>query len=78
MKKLAILIILCGFPLCAYAKYSGGTGEPNDPYLISTPEDLNAIGHDPNDWDKHFLMTADINLLDFNETNFRKLMIYCA
>ena len=46
----------------AYAgTYSGGKGEPNDPYLISTPEDMNAIGTEPNDWDKHFLMTADIN-----------------
>ena len=50
--------------------YSGGTGEPNDPYLIETPNDLNSIGLDPCDWDKHFKMTADINLAGFTGTQF--------
>jgi len=42
--------------------YSGGTGEPNDPYLISTPEELNTIGEDANDWDKHFKLMADVDM----------------
>jgi len=46
----------------ADAKYSGGTGEPNDPYRIATPENLNDIGNYQEDWDKHFILTADINL----------------
>jgi len=34
----------------------------DDPYLIYTAEQMNAIGADPNDWDKHFLLMADIDL----------------
>jgi len=33
------------------AKYGGGTGEPNDPYLIYTAEQLDDIGAEPNDWE---------------------------
>jgi len=45
----------------AEIKYDGGTGEPNDPYLISTAEQLKAIG-DPNINDKCFKLIADIDL----------------
>ena len=50
--------------------YSGGTGEPNDPYRIATAADMNEIGTHPNDWNDCFLLTADINLVDYNESNF--------
>ena len=43
-------------------KYSGGTGEPNDPYQIATAEDLMLLGENPEDYDKHFVMIADIDL----------------
>jgi hypothetical protein len=46
----------------AIAKYSGGTGEPNDPYRIATPENLSDVGKYQEDWDKHFILTADIDL----------------
>jgi hypothetical protein len=45
-----------------HAKYGGGTGEPNNPYLIYTAEHLNTIGIDTNDVDKHFKLMADIDL----------------
>ncbi|MHC4621267.1 MAG: GLUG motif-containing protein, partial [Planctomycetota bacterium] len=50
------------------AKYSGGTGEPNDPYRIATPNDLSDIHDRPEDCNKHFILTADIDMngLDFN------------
>jgi len=60
---LVALIVMCitaGVANCG--TYSGGTGEPNNPYLISTAEDMNAIGADSNDWDKHFILTNDIDL----------------
>jgi hypothetical protein len=38
--------------------FSGGTGEPDDPYLISTAEELNSIGYNPR------LMTADFKLVN--------------
>jgi probable HAF family extracellular repeat protein len=43
-------------------KYSGGTGEPNDPYQIATFEDLMLLGESPEDYDKHFILTTDIDL----------------
>ncbi|MHC4532744.1 MAG: GLUG motif-containing protein [Planctomycetota bacterium] len=43
-------------------KYSGGTGEPNDPYQIATAEDLMLMGESTEDYDKHFILTADIDL----------------
>ena len=43
-------------------RYGGGTGEPNDPYLIYTAQQMNAIGTEPNDWSKHFKVMADIDL----------------
>ena len=46
----------------AQRKYGGGTGEPDNPYLIYTAEEMNAIGAEPNDWDKHFKLMADIDL----------------
>jgi hypothetical protein len=46
----------------AHARYGGGTGEPNDPYLIYTAEQMDAIGAEPNDWGKHFKLMADIDL----------------
>jgi hypothetical protein len=44
------------------AQYSGGTGDPNDPYQIATAEDLMLLGETPKDYDKHFILTADIDL----------------
>ncbi|MBN2130253.1 MAG: hypothetical protein JW741_12195 [Sedimentisphaerales bacterium] len=46
----------------AGAKYSGGSGTPDDPYEIATAEDLIALGETPEDYDKHFILTADIDL----------------
>jgi len=50
----------------ARRKYGGGTGEPGSPYLIYTDEQMNAIGQNPVDWDKHFKLMADIDLSGFD------------
>ena len=42
--------------------FSGGTGEPDDPYLISTADDLNSIGHNPRLMTAHFKLINDIDL----------------
>ena len=65
---LIILVFFSG--LCAQAQYGGGTGEPNNPYLIYTAEQMNAIGGEPNDWDKHFKLMADIDLSGYTGTDF--------
>ena len=44
------------------AKYGGGTGEPNDPYQIATADDPMLLGESPEDYDKHFILTNDIDL----------------
>jgi hypothetical protein len=57
-----LIITIFSLSLPAYAQYSGGTGEPNDPYQIATAEDLMLLGDSPEDYDKHFVLTADIDL----------------
>ncbi len=39
-----------------------GSGTPDDPYVITTPEQLARIGTASVLWDKAFLLTADVNL----------------
>ena len=53
----------------ASKKYGGGNGGPNDPYLIYTTEQMNAIGAEPNDWDKHFKLMVDIDLRSYTGFN---------
>jgi hypothetical protein len=57
-----LIIIICIFNFPAKAKYSGGTGEPSDPYQIAMVDDLIILGNSPEDYDKNFTMTADIDL----------------
>ena len=67
---LFLLLAVCFFALPAQAKYGGGAGEPNDPYLIYDANQMNAIGADSNDWDKHFKLMADIDLSEYTGTEF--------
>ena len=62
LRLIPLLIIIFSLSFPAYAKYSGGTGEPDDPYQIATAEDLILLGEMPEDYDKHFILTADIDL----------------
>ena len=50
-----------------------GRGTESDPYLISTPEQLNAIGLFPCEWDKHFRLMADIDLSAYKGTEFNMI-----
>ncbi|MHC4150061.1 MAG: fibronectin type III domain-containing protein, partial [Planctomycetota bacterium] len=62
-KKPVIALFCLGVLISsASAKYGGGTGDANHPYIISTSAHMQAIGTDANDWDKHFKLTADIDL----------------
>jgi hypothetical protein len=42
--------------------FSGGAGDPNDPYQIASAEQLVTIGSDPNLLSRHFVLVADIDL----------------
>jgi hypothetical protein len=45
-----------------YVKYCGGSGTVDDPYRIAMAEDLMLLGESPEDYNKHFNLTADIDL----------------
>ena len=64
--KITVLFVICCFSLPAHAKYGGGTGTPGDPYQIRDANDMQSIGADSNDWDKHFILMADIDLGQFD------------
>ena len=57
-------------PSGLHAKYGGGTGEPDNPYLIYTDEHMNTIGLHEDDLDKHFKLMADIDLGSLGEKDF--------
>jgi len=71
-----LLMILYFYGLPAEAKYGGGTGEPNDPYLIYTAEQMNEIGLHEEDWNKHFKLMADIDLSSYAGTDFNIIGYY--
>ncbi|MHC4586932.1 MAG: hypothetical protein ACYS3N_20570, partial [Planctomycetota bacterium] len=71
--SILLLTAVCLVSMPAQAKYGGGTGEPDDPYLIYTDRQMNTIGTNPNDWDKHFMLMADIDLSDFTGTDFNMI-----
>jgi len=62
----AVVLITAALP--ARGQYAGGSGTADDPYLIDTAEQLNAIGLREEDWSKHFRLTADIDMNDLGET----------
>ena len=59
-----VLCMMIGLiQLSAYAKYSGGTGVSDDPYLIGTAADLVALSQNRGDWNgRYFKMIADIDM----------------
>jgi len=46
----------------ALGKYGGGSGTPENPFQIRDANHMQAVGVDSNDWDKYFLLCADIDL----------------
>ncbi|MHC4083611.1 MAG: GLUG motif-containing protein [Planctomycetota bacterium] len=67
---LLVLLAVCFLVLPAQAKYGGGTGTAGDPYLIYNANQMNAIGAEPNDWDKCFKLMEDIDLSDYEGEEF--------
>lgn len=57
-----LTLLVCAGATVFGATYGGGSGSFEDPYLIATAEHLNTIGTDPNDWDDHFLLIADVDM----------------
>lgn len=62
MKKMTLLVI--GMILIFHAQsiaYEGGSGIPEDPYQINNLDQLKQLSETSSDWDKHFILTADID-----------------
>ncbi|MBN2589312.1 MAG: hypothetical protein JXA96_05595 [Sedimentisphaerales bacterium] len=53
-------------PFTKLPEFSGGSGIPDEPYLISTPEQLNSIGHNPRLMKYNFKLINDIDLAGFH------------
>ena len=62
LRIIPYLIAVCLISFPAYAKYGGGSGTAENPYLIYTAEQMNSIGVNPDDFNKHFKLMADIDL----------------
>jgi hypothetical protein len=71
LRTIPLLIAICLISFPVQAKYGGVMGEPNDPYQIATAADLIALGEMPADYDKHFKLTADIDLSGFDDKKDR-------
>lgn len=65
----AIWVVLT-FSVSAFARLYSGSGTEGDPFVISTAAEMNDIGNNYDDWDKHFLMVNDINLVEYTGTQF--------
>ncbi len=63
---LCVLFLTCP----VRAQYGGGSGTAEDPYLIYSAEQMNAIGANMDDWDSHFKLMADIDLSGYTGTDF--------
>ncbi len=57
-----VVALLAGMSL---GQYSGGAGTEGDPYQIATAGDLIALGGNTGDYDKCFVLTADIDLAGY-------------
>lgn len=62
--------------LAATGSYGGGDGTVENPYQIYTAKQMNEIGANPNDWNKNFLLMADIDLSEYKRETFNIIGYY--
>ena len=72
-RVISLWLVIHAFSLTAWAAYGGGSGTREDPYLIFTAAQLNAIGAQPQDWSGHFKLMADIDLSGYRGTEFKTM-----
>ena len=62
MKALLTICLVLSFTMSVFGQYSGGSGTAAAPYKIANEADLRALGANTDDYNKHFIMTADITM----------------
>jgi hypothetical protein len=62
MRKAVLAFLILAITSSCFAKYSGGSGEPNNPYQIADVNDLLVLAGTTADYGKCFILTADVNL----------------
>jgi hypothetical protein len=67
------VFLVTGVAAAGTTQFAGGTGEPNAPYQIATCEQLIALGNDPNLWDKHFVLTCDLDMKGLDPNAMRPI-----
>jgi hypothetical protein len=67
------IFLLSVLPKSGPVPYYSGSGTPNDPYLIYTATEMNQIGLNFTDWNKNFMLMADINLDAYTGTQFSRI-----
>jgi hypothetical protein len=78
MRASILTFIACLITVPAQAQYGGGSGTKGDPYQIWTAGQLNAIGAKSDDWDKHFVLMADIDLKGLRGTPFNMIGVHAS
>ena len=68
----AACIALLGGVLFA-GTYSGGEGEPGNPWQIANINDLQTLSTTTDDWNRHFIQTADIDASATSEWNSKSV-----
>ena len=64
VRALSLCLLTVVFARPVIAGYGGGAGTSDHPFLIFTAQHLTAVGQEPDDWNKHFKLMADIDLGD--------------
>jgi len=72
-RTISLWLVIHTLSLAGWAAYGGGSGTPEDPYLIFTAAQLNAIGEQPGDWGGHFKLMADIDLSGYRQSQFHRI-----
>ncbi|MGB7582202.1 MAG: GLUG motif-containing protein, partial [Sedimentisphaerales bacterium] len=69
MKKLfLVFVVIAIVSSSVQAKYSGGSGDANDPYQIGSATDLLTLAGSTGDYNANFILIADIDLASYTFT----------
>ncbi|MBN1846740.1 MAG: hypothetical protein JW810_13735, partial [Sedimentisphaerales bacterium] len=70
--KRTALLIITALASISYG-FSGGDGSPENPYQIAEPNQLIYMSQNPGYWDKHIILTADINMAEISGVQFNAI-----